>query len=327
MNKQEFKTTQPVVYRVLSNALKNRRLAHAYMFTGPKSAPKADVALLFAQSILCSNPDEDGFACQACTSCQRIEKEESLNFFWVHHMGADISKTDIFDQERRVKKMTQERIKKKDILALQQFFESTSVETKEQRVYILEDYDQATPDASNSLLKFLEEPAPNIFGILIADEKSNVLPTIQSRCQMISFRPTSYLHTFESLTDATSAAMLTQSGYTLDRAKEVIDDKTFMIIKEAAYHYVKHWKTMDIVLDMQTNVFPSKAETTSKQWVRVWLEWLLFIIKNEPLSIDESCRVQIQMFLVESMDTLRSPVDINLFLDNIYFQIRKVVCQ
>ena len=45
--------------------------------------------------------------------------------------------------------------------------------------------DDATVDASNSLLKFLEEPAPGIFGILIADEKSNILPTIQSRCQWI----------------------------------------------------------------------------------------------------------------------------------------------
>ena len=154
MNKEYLKKAQPIVYQTLSNALKNKKVANAYLFHGPKGSSKLETAILFAQSIVCEHTDFDGFACQECESCKRIENEESLDYMIVSN----------------------DRIKKKDIVDLQAFFESTSAGKQNARIYILDHYDKATPDASNSLLKFLEEPSEGIYGILIAHEKSNVLP-------------------------------------------------------------------------------------------------------------------------------------------------------
>ena len=145
MNKEYLKKAQPIVYQTLSNALKNKRVANAYLFHGPKGSSKLETAILFAQSIVCEHTDNDGFACQECESCKRIENEESLDYMIVSN----------------------DRIKKKDIVDLQAFFESTSAGKQNARIYILDHYDKATPDASNSLLKFLEEPSEGIYGILM----------------------------------------------------------------------------------------------------------------------------------------------------------------
>lgn len=328
ISKEELKRTQPVVYRTLSNALKKNRLAHAYLFVGPKGSPKSDAALLFVQSMMCKHIDEDGFACQECDTCKRVENEDSLDFFWIHSVGTNITKKDVFHPEKKGKTLKQERIKKKDILALQEFFEETSV--NQRRVYILEDYDQATPDASNSLLKFLEEPSPGIYGILIANEKANVLPTIQSRCQWIPFRPASsgQLKTqLEDKTDELSASMLASSGYTYDAACALLKEEVFSFLRKEAQFYIEHWQDLETIVHMQTEVFPAKGANTKKEWVQVWLQWILYLVKNEVQDLSFEKKVQIQNICIESFDILRSPVDLALFLDRLYFQIRKVVIE
>lgn len=80
MNKEEFRKNQPVAYRVLSHALKSNSLSHAYLLSGAQGAPLSQCALLLAQSVLCENPDEDGLACQKCTSCQQVERQEHPDF-------------------------------------------------------------------------------------------------------------------------------------------------------------------------------------------------------------------------------------------------------
>ena len=82
MDKATFKKNQPVVYRTLSRALKQARIAHAYMFAGPKSAETKEAALLFVQSLFCPHPDEDGFACMTCPSCRRYAARESIDVEW-----------------------------------------------------------------------------------------------------------------------------------------------------------------------------------------------------------------------------------------------------
>lgn len=308
VNKELLKKEQPVVFQTLSNALKEDRLAHAYLFVGPKGSPKNEMALLLAQSLVCHHRDADGFACQSCETCQRIQKEEAIDFKWIHG--------------------EKNRIKKKDILELQSFFEATSVETENRRIYFLEQFDQATPDASNALLKFLEEPAPGIFAILSADEKSAVLPTIQSRCQWIQFRPASrerLIHLLEEQTDLPTATLLVQSGYTVEQAQEVLAWEDFSLLKEAADRYTEHWDDLSMILTMQREVFVAKSERMQKEKIRFWLECVLFYTKENRNRLSLSKQVQIQSLLIEAMDTLRRPVELALFLDKLYNQIRKVV--
>lgn len=310
MNKEYFKKNQPIVYQTLSNALKRNRLAHAYLFEGDKGSPKLDVAILFAQSLVCSNPDEDGFACQECDACKRLKNKESADFKWIGQDG--------------------EKIKKEDIVKLQEFFESTSIEEQDKRIYILEGFDYCTASASNSLLKFLEEPAQGIYGILTADEKSNILPTIQSRCQWIHFKPASkqdMINELENLCDKEVAKILTESGYTLDKAKELLEHEEFNVIKDAAYTYASKLDSMNEVFRLQSEVFVNKSNLMKKEWIRLWLECLLFNIRNNRDRLSFEKQVEVQTILIESMDILRRPVDLGLFLDKIYYDIRKVVIE
>lgn len=307
MNKEALKKNQPTVYRTLSNALKYNRLAHAYLFVGPKDANKRETAMLFSQSLICSFRDDDGFACQECESCKRLAKEESLDFHWVHG--------------------DKERIKKKDIVSLQDFFGNTSAQEENKRIYILEQFDQATVEASNSLLKFLEEPSKDIYAILTADEKANLLPTIQSRCQIVTFRPTSTLELQEILSkemDIEDATMLAQNGYSYERAKELADSEDFKLIKESARKYCQNLDSLRRVFYLQTEVFIPKTDRMKKEWIQIFLEWMLYFIRrNEKYTMIQ--RVKVQEIIIESIDLLRRPVDLALFLDKIYNQVRKAV--
>ena len=303
MNKEYLKKAQPVVYQTLSNALKNQRVANAYLFHGPKGSSKLETAILFAQSIVCEHTDVDGFACQECETCKRIENEESLDYMIVSN----------------------DRIKKKDIVDLQAFFESTSAGKQNARIYILDHYDKATPDASNSLLKFLEEPSEGIYGILIADEKSNVLPTIQSRCQAIHFKPESCEHALLENTSEDNAKMLAESGYTYDKAIELLALPDFEELKQIAFDYIEHASSFAQIEKMQTNVFVNKSERMNKDWIQLWIQWVLFYVKNDRVNIPLEKKVKLYSILVENMDMLYRPVDLGLFMDKLYYDIRKAV--
>lgn len=307
MNKQQFKAQQPIVYRILSNALKQDRLAHAYLFAGPKGAPKEECAILFAQSMVCSHCDADGFACQECDVCHRIAQEEAFDFYWIHG--------------------EKERIKKKDILDLQSFFSKTSQEVSNRRVYFLENFDNATPDAQNSLLKFLEEPQPGIYAILSADEKSNILPTILSRVQNIPFRPvqkSQVIEFFREKMPEEDAQMFVHFGYNEQRAIQWIENEDYPLIKDSAKKFVSECISMETIFYMQREVFLAKNERLNKDNVRLWLEWLVYSLKQES-TLDQKKKIEIQSIVVEAMNLLVRPIDLALFLDKIYYQIRKVV--
>lgn len=166
MFKEELKRLQPVAYRTLENALYAGKTAHAYMFHGPAGTPKKEAAYLLAKSFVC---DHDGFACEECETCMRIE----------HHNYADLLYID----------GTQTSIKKNDIVSLQHEFNKTALETNGKKIYIIDHVENATTDALNSLLKFLEEPSGDMVAILLVEQLDLVLPTIISRCQMIPFKP------------------------------------------------------------------------------------------------------------------------------------------
>ncbi|MBQ0065689.1 MAG: hypothetical protein KBT48_07970 [Firmicutes bacterium] len=339
MNKERLKKSQPVVYRVLSNALTKNRLAHAYLFVGDKGSNKEETALLFAQSMVCENTDKDGFACQTCERCLRMENRESLDFIWISkETQMDLiqkrQKKDAFKElankkvkvEKKAEKLPTQ-IKKEAITSLQESFSKTGQEQSDKRIYVIEQYDLISTSASNSLLKFIEEPQEGIYGILTTEEKSNVLPTIQSRCQIIGFKPESYEERMEELLEITNeenAEMLIQNGYTLKNAQEWIENEEFGIIKNAAREYINSCNDHASILKMQ-QLFAGKSIYLNKEYVKVLLEWLLYFVRNKKTELKMSQQVQIQTILVESMDVLRSPVDLGLFLDKIYNQLWKVV--
>lgn len=336
INKEDFKQSQPVAFRTMSNALKNGKLSHAYLFSGPKDEIKSEAALLFAQSVFCRHPDEDGLACQECTACRRVADEENMDFFWAHpgsrrsDEGFKKKEIDAYwkSAEGEWKPSGSDRnfaIRKQTIASLQSSFETTGREKGEHQVYILEQYDKATPTASNALLKFLEEPHEGIIGILIADDLSKVLDTIQSRCQLVPFRAPgreSRRARFAAvLQDEDQIEMLTQSGLSLQTVKETVESPFFETLQKESRNYLDHFREDMAIVHMQTQVLPPKSEQLTKINAELFLHWLLYWLKKD-FHEDPALSLQLRLQVLEVMDRLARPVDLALQLDGLYWNMK-----
>lgn len=157
---------QPRVSELLAASLRNDRLAHAYLFVGPRGTGKMRVALHLAQSLLCRERPND--ACERCVNCRRIAGGNHPDVVVIQPDGASIK----IDQIR----------------ALQKEMAMRSLESVH-KVYVIEHVDKMTVQAANSLLKFLEEPPSGVVAVLLTENSHVLLPTILSRCQVISFTP------------------------------------------------------------------------------------------------------------------------------------------
>ena len=167
MFKDVLTERQPIVARVLYNALKHKQASHAYLFVGPKGTRMMETALLFAQSLVC--PYHNPWADETCEICVRIQE----NHF-----------TDLIILDGSVTS-----IKKDQVLELQEKFSKTALETYGKKIYIVNAAENATTEALNSLLKFLEEPSgSDTYAILISEHPDQLLETIISRCQTLSFK-------------------------------------------------------------------------------------------------------------------------------------------
>lgn len=171
MIKELLKEQQPVVYQALSNACTSRRISSAYLFSGPYGTPKHEAAVLLAQSIFCEK--QEGLACEECNTCRRVA--EGLYTDMVILNGAE------------------KPISKDDVDAIQEKFSRTALEKGNgERVYIIENAENASISAQNSMLKFLEEPGSGVTAILTTDNSNRLLPTIISRCTILPFVPMSH---------------------------------------------------------------------------------------------------------------------------------------
>lgn len=165
-----LKKQQPVVYKTLSNALKQDRLSHSYLFSGPKGSGKKQAAFLLAQSLVCLE-NKNGFACEKCSNCLRIKENNYSDFIYVQAKTNTIRLQDLEDIKQR--------------------FDKTALEKAGKKIFIINECEKLTFQAANSLLKFIEEPTNNLTGIFLTSQVENVLPTIVSRCQNVNFRPLS----------------------------------------------------------------------------------------------------------------------------------------
>lgn len=154
---------QPLVFQTFSNALNSNRLSHAYLLSGESGVPLKETAIYLAKSILCDHPTP--FADLSCRTCRRIDEGQYPDFIFID--GSEGS------------------IKKEDVAYLLSSFQQTAIEKKGLLVYVINELENMTVEAINSILKFLEEPPPSTFAILTTRNASKILPTIVSRCETI----------------------------------------------------------------------------------------------------------------------------------------------
>ncbi len=157
---EDFKETQSVPYLILSNALNINKLSHAYLIDCNNYDRSYDFVLAFVKSIVCDGKKK----CDECNLCKRIDDGNYLEL-------------KIIESDSNV-------IKKEQLMDLQSDFSLSGIENSK-RIYVIKDCDKMNKQASNCLLKFLEEPSSDIIAILMTNNISVLLPTIVSRCQLI----------------------------------------------------------------------------------------------------------------------------------------------
>lgn len=156
---------QSALTSTLKNSVKTGKLAHAYLFCGPRGVGKTTCARIFSKVINCMNPTAEGDACEECESCKAFNEQRSFNVFEL-----DAASNNGVEQIKTL--MEQTRI---------------PPQIGKYKVFIIDEVHMLSTAAFNAFLKTLEEPPANVIFILATTEKHKLLPTIISRCQIYDF--------------------------------------------------------------------------------------------------------------------------------------------
>lgn len=190
---------QEALTTTLKNAVKSGKLAHAFLFCGPRGVGKTTCARIFAKTINCENPAADGEACGECESCRSFAEQRSYNIFELDAASNN------------------------SVENIKQLMEQTRIppQVGKYKVFIIDEVHMLSTAAFNAFLKTLEEPPAYVIFILATTEKNKLLPTILSRCQIYDFDRMTVPNTINHL-----KMVAEREGYTYeDEALEVIAEK------------------------------------------------------------------------------------------------------
>lgn len=236
---QRLEQQQPLLYKQLTKSFKHGRIAHAYLFEGDSGTGKQEFALWLTKRIFCQNLI-DGNPCNQCSNCLRINEQEHPDVLSIAPDGQTIK----VDQIRQLKTE----------------YSKSGVETK-QKVFIIEQAEKMSTGAANSLLKFLEEPEGKVVAILETESIGKILPTIQSRCQILHFQPLGAekmirLLRSEGIGEKT-AILLSSLTNSLEKAVEISQDEWFNEAREI----IKQWFDYLVKDDLQAFIYVQKKMT------------------------------------------------------------------
>ena len=157
---------QDIAVRALRSSIRRERVAHAYLFTGPRGSGKTTAAVAFASALNCQSPTPEGDACGLCMSCIRIEGGDPD----VQVISPDGDQTKMEQMQEMIRGMNYAPLSGK------------------YRVVIIEQADTLNPSSENAILKILEEPPAYAVLVLLSGNPNSLLPTIRSRCRTVRFR-------------------------------------------------------------------------------------------------------------------------------------------
>lgn len=318
--KEFIKETQPIFYRILEKSFKENKRTHAFLLVGNHTD---DIATFIAQSYICQH---DILACEKCDDCIRIKDGIFPDLI-------------IYDGKEKS-------IKKSDIDHIQEEFIKSSIENHG-KIYILKNIDNATSQAMNSLLKFLEEPVQGVYAILTTKNINKVLPTIQSRCQTIHLLPESK-HSIElSLMndglDQEDALILSHLFDSVEECEKYKDSELYFDIKNYVLYFIEdlYTKPQDLLINLQINL--GKKYKKNKEAYYLFLNMLvlgmrdmfhvkhsipLLFIKHkeffEKMPDDVKILQRIEIIL-EYTERLNNNVNLALLLDGMIYKILRGV--
>lgn len=266
---QEYIDAQQDIKKMITESYKKDRLAHAYIFSGSKGSGAYEMALYLACLHYCKNG-----GCLECDDCRRILEHKNINVYEVNP--------------------TKDNIGVADIEKLQDEFFKSSLENGK-RFYIINEAECMNVAASNKILKFIEEPPTDSIGILVVSDYTRLLPTIISRCNIITFKSISKDIIFKSLVDdgidSKYASLLSLNTSNIDNAKALYKDDVYKKIMDDVIMLIK-LKNVRSKIIYFTNLESYIYENDNfKQYLETVVSLMLKIYKNENVSgLENECR-------------------------------------
>lgn len=235
----DFSLEQNIVYKTLINSVKSKKISHAYLIETNGYPKSLDLALAFSKYLLCPNNYSNGKKCDNCNQCNNIDKNEFIELKIIEPDG--------------------QWIKKSQLEELQEMFSKKSI-IGNKKIYIINKADKLNVSSSNSILKFLEEPEDGIIAILIAENISQLLSTIVSRCQVLSLKNMKSLiglSTLEKVAISLFDSNASVSEYILNQENQIKLDKVIDFIK---YYEYNHLSTIIYENKLWNEYFKEKNE-------------------------------------------------------------------
>lgn len=254
--KDILKQQQPILYQILLQSFQNQKIPHAFLLVGKNASLPAH---FIAKSLIC---EDDILACDQCNECRRIDEHNYGDF--IYYNGQD------------------ETIKKPQIEYIQDQFSKSALEGKA-KIYLMENIENSTSEAMNSLLKMLEEPTAGIYAIFTCHNLNRVLPTIQSRCQVIQLLPSSQKMLREELKkediSQDDVNILAELFTSYDECKEYIESESFEKLKEEVYHFIDdlYFHRDNLIINVQTHLL---KEFSDKKNIQFFLNMLVLALRD-----------------------------------------------
>lgn len=321
-NEALIKQTQSIVYQTLVNAFTSNKINHAFLLSGLKGSPIKESAIYVAQSLVCENPQP--LACEECLSCLRIANQSYADFIYIDgELGT---------------------IKKEEIENLQSSFAKSGVEAKGLKIYIINQLEKATSSASNSLLKFLEEPYEDVVGILTTQNQSQILETIVSRSQVLRIKTYSKDYLVKELLNSgieqEDINILVNKYSDINQILEVMNNTDYPSIKALAIEtfavLVNQPEQINFFAINQINpkiadkksvlLFLDLLETLTTDVVKLKIgENIVFSNQNEILNQALTKRLNYQKLnelIMLAQGSIGFNLNVGLLLDNLFYHIR-----
>ena len=260
MNKNILKSKQGKVFTLLENALKKNRLAHVYLFVGSNNEFMLETGEIFLSSIIEGN--NDFFTDE--NLLRRVRKHSFVDYQYLDN--------------------SQVSIKVDDIRNLIESFQKTAIESYEKKIYILNNFDNVSNVVANALLKFIEEPSNDTYGIIIINNKDNVLDTIKSRCQIINFEESKFVDLYEANIDIDDP-----HSYLLARLKiedkTILEDEVYQIAYEIFLNYLDEISDINaFTYYLHSEIFNNKLETKLlKNSFKLFIQMTIIILNDSLL--------------------------------------------
>lgn len=309
----------------LIKSINNNQISHCYIFEGPKGMGKYELALIFAQSLLCEN-----FKLDPCNQCLSCIKTNSSNHPDLHIINND-----------------ETTIKREEIDSLIESIYKKSYQSKK-KVYIIKDAHEMTLQAANTFLKTLEEPPGDSVIILLTTNVNFLLPTIVSRCQTIKFRNVSkesiktFLKENYNTDDKTADLAAEYSKGILNKAVNIIKNNDNIL-----NHRAEIIKLFDKIINADSeiiyeleNYFEENKDNIDSiiEIMMMWIRDIMFVQNNmDDFVINKDfiqlAKSHVQLMkksnnLIELMqstsDNIKSNVNYKLAIDNMLLKIQEV---